>query len=197
MPRRLHRYYGSGYAHFITSSCYHQRPLLGTAVRRNLFVKILEEVRLRYHFVIIGYVVMPEHIHLLISEPDRGTPSTVMQVLKQRFARRVLSELRRKDRPGQSRLWQESLDAGHVWQHRFYDFVVHTEKKRVEKLRYMHRNPVKRGLVLEPDQWAWSSFRWYAHGERGPVLVNEQRPAEIKKREPQTFAAQAVGQPTL
>ncbi len=134
MPRRLHRYYGSGYAHFITSSCYHQRPLLGTAVRRNLFVKILEEVRLRYHFVVIGYVVMPEHIHLLISEPDRGTPSTVMQVLKQRFARRVLSELRRKDRPGQSRLWQESLDAGHVWQHRFYDFVVHTEKKRVEKL---------------------------------------------------------------
>src|SRR4029077_5997029 len=99
MPRHLHRYYGSGYAHFITSSCYHQRPLLGNASRRNLFVKILEEVRLRYHFVVLGYVVMPEHIHLLISEPDRGTPSTVMQVLKQRFARRVLSELRRKGRP--------------------------------------------------------------------------------------------------
>jgi REP element-mobilizing transposase RayT len=51
---------------------------------------------------------MPEHIHLPISEPDRGTPSTVMQVLKQRFSHRVLSELRRKERTGQSRLWQEA-----------------------------------------------------------------------------------------
>jgi REP element-mobilizing transposase RayT len=40
--------------------------------------------------VIVGYVVMPEHIHLLVSEPERGTPSTVMQVVQQRFARRVL-----------------------------------------------------------------------------------------------------------
>jgi putative transposase len=193
MPRRLHRYYGSGYAHFITTSCYHRRPLLGTYARRNLFLTILEQVRLRYRFVVVGYVVMPEHIHLLISEPHRGTPSTVMQVVKQRFARRVLSELRRKQRSDQVRLWQEPLDAGHVWQRRFYDFVVHTEKKRVEKLRYIHRNPVKRGLVLEPEQWAWSSYRWYALGERGPVLVNEQRPAEMKMRERQTFPAHAVG----
>src|SRR6266700_3989518 len=85
MPRRLHRHYGNGHLHFITSSCYHQRPLVGTAARRNLFLKIMEQVRLRYSFVVVGYVVMPEHVHLLISEPDRGTPSTVMQVLKQRL----------------------------------------------------------------------------------------------------------------
>jgi len=114
MPRRLHRHYGSGHVHFITSSCYHQRPLLGTGARRNLFLKIMEQVRLRYSFVVVGYVVMPEHIHLLISEPDRGTPSTVMQVLKQRFAGRVLSELRRKERSEQSRALQETLEAGHV-----------------------------------------------------------------------------------
>ena len=63
-----------------------------------IYLSKSSKVRLRYHFVVIGYVVMPEHIHLLISEPDRGTPSTVMQVLKQRFSRRVLSELRRKKR---------------------------------------------------------------------------------------------------
>ena len=57
-----------------------------------------------------------------------------------------------------------------------------TEKKRVEKLRYMHRNPVKRGLVLDPEQWAWSSFRHYAYDERGTVLVNEQQPAMLKMR---------------
>ncbi len=72
--------------------------------------------------------------------------------------------------------------AGHVWQRRFYDFVVFSEKKRAEKLRYMHRNPVERGLALEPEQWAWSSFRYYADGERGPVLVNETEKAELRVR---------------
>src|SRR5437667_4622302 len=81
MPRRLHRYYGSGYLHFITSSCYQRRPLLNTPRRRTWFLEILEQVRRRYTFVVVGYVVMPEHFHLLISEPERGNPSTVMQVL--------------------------------------------------------------------------------------------------------------------
>ena len=64
----------------------------------------------------------------------------------------------------------------------FYDFVVFTEKKRVEKLRYMHRNPVQRGLVLRPEDWLWSSFRHYAYGERGPVLVNGTQKAELHIR---------------
>jgi putative transposase len=51
--------------------------------------------------------------------------------------------------------------------------VVFNEKKRVEKLRYMHRNPIQRGLVLKPEDWLWSSFRHYAYGEPGAVLVNE------------------------
>jgi hypothetical protein len=84
--------------------------------------------------------------------------------------------------PKPTGLWKEALDAGHVWQRRFYDFVVWSEGKRVEKLRYMHRNPVKRGLVLEPEQWAWSSFRHYAYDERGPVLVNEPRRAVLRVR---------------
>ncbi len=69
-----------------------------------------------------------------------------------------------------------------MWQHRFYDFVVFTEKKRVEKLRYMHRNPVVRGLVPALEEWNWSSYRHYALGERGPVLVNEAQKAEMRLR---------------
>jgi putative transposase len=60
-----------------------------------------------------------------------------------------------------------------VWQPRFYDFNVWTEHKRVEKLRYMHRNPVKRGLVQEPEQWSWSSFRYYKYGDAGLIRVND------------------------
>jgi len=56
------------------------------------------------------------------------------------------------------------------------------EKKRVEKLRYMHRNPVVRGLVMEPEQWICSSYRHYSMGERGPVLVNQAHKADMRVR---------------
>lgn len=120
---------------------------------------------------------MPEHVHLLFGEPERGNPSVVMQALKQGFARR---QLRSRPDPRQSQLWDAALDSGHIWQRRFYDFVVFSDKKRVEKLRYMHRNPVKRGLVLKPEQWAWSSFRYYVHGECGPVVVNDPQQAVMR-----------------
>src|SRR5487761_449270 len=80
--------------------------------------------------------------------------------------------------------------AAAVWQKRFYDFSVWTEHKRIEKLRYMHRNPVKRGLVERPDQWKWRSFRAYCFGERGPVRINFQEgKSEIKCRTPENFGS--------
>ncbi len=162
-----------------TCSCYQRQPLLGTAQRRNLFLVVLEQVRKRYRCVVLGYVVMPEHFHLLISEPQKGRPSTVMQALKLGFARRVLSGTRQRP-TAQPVLWKES--PRHIWQPRFYDFNVWTERKRIEKLRYMHRNPVKRGLVLEPDQWRWSSFRAYAYGETEPVKINDCEIMQMKVR---------------
>ncbi len=115
---------------------------------------------------------MPEHIHLLLTEPEIGTPSTVMQVLKQRAARALLPKKRRAD-PRQRNLFGEAVPRRAFWQARFYDFNVWTTKKRVEKLRYMHRNPVKRGLVASPEEWRWSSYRFYALDEAGTVRVNE------------------------
>jgi putative transposase len=130
--------------------------------------------------VVVGYVVMPEHVHLLLSEPERADPGVVIQVLKQRFARAALRELRSRNVPGQRCPWIDSSGQAHVWQARFYDFVVYTKKKRMEKLHYMHQNPVKRGLVLDPGGWDWSTFRHYSCGEAGPVLVNEALRAEMK-----------------
>jgi putative transposase len=181
MPNRLQRYYGAGYSHFITTSCYRRLPLLGTTRNRDLFLRVLELVWRRYRFVVSGYVVMPEHVHLLIGEPQRGDPSSVMKALKQGFARRLLGRLRRVN-SNQLSLWRAPLERGRIWQPRFYDFVVFSEPKRVEKLRYIHRNPVKRGLVLEPQQWRWSSFRYYAYNESGPVIVNESQKAELRVR---------------
>ena len=171
MPSGLHRTYGANHLHFITCSCYRRLPFLNRARARDRFLKILEQTRQRYRLVVVGYVVMPEHIHLLISEPEVGSPSTVMQVLKQRTARAVLPKRRPQD-PRQRNLFGDAPAHRSFWQARFYDFNVWTSKKRVEKLRYMHRNPVKRGLVDSPEQWRWSSYRYYLLGEAGPVRVN-------------------------
>jgi putative transposase len=172
MPRGLHRTYGAHHLHFITCSCYHRLPFLRTARSRDRFLSIVEQTRQRYRFVVVGYVVMPEHIHLLITEPEVGTPSTVMQVMKQRSARALLPKKRQSD-ARQRCLFGEPAPRTPFWQARFYDFNVWTTKKRVEKLRYMHRNPVKRGLVGAPEQWRWSSYRFYLLDEMGPVRVNE------------------------
>jgi putative transposase len=153
----LKRYYLEGSLHFITFSCYRRLPHLGTAPRRDLLLRVLEHARRRYGFALLGYVVMPEHVHLLMTMPTVGDPSVVMKVVKERFTRLLRQREVLNDR---------------VWQKRFYDFNVCTDKKRVEKLRYMHRNPVKRGLVTRPEEWDWSSFRAYRNGENGLVKVN-------------------------
>jgi putative transposase len=87
---------------------------------------------------------MPEHVHLLISEPKIGTPSTVMRVLKQRVSRAARMTRRRRN-PNQLEVWgKENGEPGRsFWQRRFYDFNVYTRKKRIEKLHYMLMNPVK------------------------------------------------------
>ncbi len=166
MPTGLKRYYGTGQLHYITCSCYRRRQLLGTPRRRTAFARVLEEVRQKYGFVVVGYVVMPEHFHLLMSEPEVGDPSKVMQVLKQRVARKLLPRRKRFDW-----LWQETEDDRVFWQTRFYDFNVWSKRKRMEKLNYMHFNPVRRRLVDRPELWVWSSYRAYAWGEEGVVEV--------------------------
>ena len=156
---------------------------------------MLEEVRWRYQWVVIGYVVMPEHVHLLVGELQQRPFATAIQALKLGFSRRLLREERRL-RPGLEHREirgtllhrnSEHNQPGRVWQARYYDFNVSTSAKRVEKLRYMHRNPVKRGLVERPEDWAWSSFRAYAYEERGLVGVNEWSVLKLKFVRPTAF----------
>ncbi|MGC2832173.1 MAG: transposase [Candidatus Acidiferrum sp.] len=138
--------------------------------RAGHFRERVGKVRDEMSFHVLGYVVMSEHVHLLMSEPKQGTPSTVLQKLKLRVARK----LRKRGRPvcaGQMRLpfaeTGEPLRA--FWQARFYDFNVYSKGKKREKLNYMHANPLIRGLVKHPRDWAWSSWRFYYGG--APVLL--------------------------
>ena len=183
MARKLIRHYGRGHLHFLTFTCYRRLPLLRSVRARNAFVQILGETRDRYGFSLVGYVVMPEHIHLLISEPTRGTPSTVIQVLKQRVSRRLCR--RKRSLTGQTSLAFARGDdpLRRFWQRRFYDFrvrallgarlnAVWSLKKKVEKLHYMHMNPLKRKLVEHPRDWPWSSFAFYSDLKSGLIRVD-------------------------
>jgi putative transposase len=170
----LHRRYGLRHLHFIACSCYRRLPLFASARAKNLFVKILGEVRTRYGFALAAYVVMPNHIHLLIGEPTKGTPSTVMQDLKQRVSRHLRRKSRRKLSSHQLALpFPQANDSlPQFWQPRFYDFNVWSQSKFVEKLQYMHMNPRKRKLVTHPKDWPWSSFCFYPKKETGLVRID-------------------------
>ena len=152
--------------HFITFSCYQRMPLLATAAAREVVEEELERVRRWYGCCVAGYVVMPEHVHLLIGEPERGQLSVAMQMLKQVTSRKL--------RPPQF---------PQFWQVRYYGFPVWSEKKRIEKLRYIHRNPVKRGLAARPEDWPWSSFVHYATGVEGVVEIESRWTARRRERE--------------
>jgi len=196
MAEGLRRFYGGRDLHFLTFSCYHRQPFFENADLCDLFLEVLERVRRRYRLVVLGYVVMPEHVHVLVSEPQRDTLSTAIQALKLGFVRRLEGGSVPRPQVPRSRKSGETWGTPSLgipkfgkpnddefrsrrgkwnsfWQARFYDFNVWTEKKRIEKLRYIHRNPVARGLVASPEKWKWSSYRWYLCGEAGPVKIND------------------------
>ena len=151
MTQGLKRFHYTGDLHFVTFSCHERRKYLDSPQACSVFEVILERTRSRHGFCVIGYVVMPEHVHLLVSEPASIPLSRALHSLK---------------------LSVSKLSHQHpFWAHRYYDFNVFSTRKQVEKLRYLHRNPVTRGLVARPEDWPWSSFRHYATGERGVVEI--------------------------
>jgi putative transposase len=157
------RYQQTGDFHFVTFSCYRRSPYLAAVEAMELFEDALERVRRRYRFVVAGYVIMPEHVHLLVNEPQRGLLSRTIHALK------LSVSVRGRERP--------------FWQPHYYDFNVYTHPKFAEKLRYIHRNPVRRGMVAKPEDWRWSSYRHYQTGIRGTVEIESEWTAAVRGRQ--------------
>ena len=162
MTKGLKRYQYAGDLHFVTFSCFRREAYLSSPSARSLFEEVLERMRIRYQFCVIGYVVMPEHVHLLVGEPAKEPLAKALHALKLSMSKRS------SQRP--------------FWLARYYDFNVYTARKHVEKLRYIHRNPVTRGLVKQPQDWRWSSFRHYATGERVIVEIESFWAAALREQ---------------
>jgi len=164
MPWGLTRFHHSGQSHFVTFCCYHRRRLFTTDASCRIFESALERVRRSYRLYVYGYVVMPEHVHLLLSEPQRDTLADALKSLKQGVSRRLIG------------------DAEHFWQKRYDDFNIRNYPQFVEKLRYIHRNPVKQGLCDRPEDWERSSFRHYAADCEGRVEIGSEWTARKRER---------------
>ncbi|MGI0134852.1 MAG: transposase, partial [Candidatus Micrarchaeaceae archaeon] len=164
----------SNHLHFITSSTYHRVQLFHSNRFRQNFLDTLEELRIHFSFRIIGYVLMPEHFHVLTWPSPEADPSRILKTLKPRTARFMLRSLPK----GGAHHWCRRMltrfalpvtvhdeSRFRVGQRRFYDMNVGSGKKQMEKRNYMHGNPVERRLVSSPELWPWSSFRFYNLGD--------------------------------
>jgi len=164
MPLGLERRQNTGQLHFITFSCYRRLPYLESSKSKDILEQVIERTRRSHKGTIYAYVLMPEHVHLLLSEPERHQLSSTIRVLK-----------------GESSKLLKGTGV-RFWQPRYYDFNVFTTPKLVEKIRYIHRNPVTRGLVTKPEDYRWSSFNHYATGEPSPIEIESQWTASLRER---------------
>ncbi len=177
MPLGLIRYHHTGQSHFITFSTFHRIPNFAEAHSRDTFEHALERIRRDYQLYVYGYVVMPDHVHLLLSEPKRDTLAVAIKSLKQGVARRLLKS------------------GDHFWQKRYYDHNIRTHSQFVEKLWYLHQNPVTAGLCRSAEEWPWSSFRHFSTGQEGTVEIESEWTARKRERKAGTLAP-AIALPT-
>jgi REP-associated tyrosine transposase len=178
MPHGLKRFQQSGQSHFVTFTCYHRQRSFDSPAVYDLFLQVLEQMRQRVALCVYGHVVMPEHVHLLLSEPQRGLLAEALHYLKLSFAKSRVAQVR-------APLLGANLGvpSGVFWQKRYYDRNVRDALEFVEKLRYIHRNPVKAGLCKLSEDWKWSTFRHYALREKGVVEIESEWTARDRERQ--------------
>ncbi len=156
MPTGFVRHHHSGHFRFITCSCFRHKPLLGTPELRDLFHQILLQTTARYEAQLEPWVLMPNHIHLILTEPKQGTIATVLQVLKQRYA----VAMKKMDPDLYRRIEHETAHPPPmpVWETRYYDFNLIDPETYDEKVHYIHQNPVRAGLSATAADYQWSSY---------------------------------------
>ena len=157
---------------YLTFSCYQQLPLLGRRDWRDVFARHLAAARERCGFRLLAWVVMPEHVHLILVPGAEVPVPRILCVIKQPIAQRAIRRWREADAAvldkitlpdGRCRFWQAGGG---------FDRNVRDTKELGREIVYIHNNPVRRGLVEAPTDWAWSSARWYAGQREGQVAVD-------------------------
>lgn len=158
---------------FLTFCCYKRLPLFGNDAIKDAFATRLEVSRVRLGFRLCAWVVMPEHVHLIIvpNLPEVST-SQILSAIKRPFAELVLRRWKQLRAPILKHV-RVATDRYRFWQAGGgYDRNVRDEGEMLRKIEYIYANPVNRGVVDKPVDWRWSSARWYAGFCDGPVEVD-------------------------
>jgi putative transposase len=170
------RYDIPGDVHCLTFSCFQRMPLFSRERSCTWMLQALELGRTRQMYDLWAYVVMPEHVHVVLWPRPDVTIASLLTTIKQSVAKRALLWLRQEapefleqleDRQpnGQRhyRFWQRGGG---------YDRNLRTVADIHRNIEYVHANPVRRGLVKAPDDWPWSSYRAWQTGEDRPIAID-------------------------
>jgi putative transposase len=167
-----------GDAHELTFTCYRRLPLLAKDRTRDWMIAAIRRAREKYAFDLWAYVIMPEHVHLLI-RPRRANYdiSRILTALKWPVSRWALAHLRRYAPNWIERLTERrpgGRPTAHFWQPGGgFDRNVDHEQTALAMIDYIHRNPVRRELVRTPEEWPWSSARWYVGQRDVPLAIDD------------------------
>jgi putative transposase len=161
--------------HYVTSVTFRRVPIFRSDTACSLFINTLDETRSKYPFKLVGYVVMPDHVHLLMN-PQSCNISDLMRRLKGISARRILDWLREENRVAslaKLRLDnpQRRAHTHAVWLKDFSAVGLWSPKFIRQKLHYIHCNPVRAGLCEHPANWRWSSYHAYLPHKQGDVPI--------------------------
>ncbi|MDD5093582.1 MAG: transposase [Dehalococcoidia bacterium] len=173
--QNLPKFNDTSYAHFVTTRTYESYPCFKNEKLAGILHEELVFYAERYGFHLLGYVIMPDHLHALIWWDAEAKPelaiSKIMNSIKTMTSKRVKRQLFYGDgaeyKGSLADVGQATPRHFHLWQPGFYDFNIYTEGKLWEKLEYMHGNPVKAGLASTPSDYCWSSYKDYAEGSEG------------------------------
>jgi len=182
------RWNAEGHAHALTFSCFRQQPFLSRDRTRTWFLEALQEAGKKHSFDVWAYVVMPEHVHLLIRPREANySISAILADLKQPVTRRALEFLQASAREFFSHMRDEQPKGKIV--HRFwqrgggYDRNLFNAEEVCEKINYIHDNPVRRGLAKDPAKWLWSSARYYFERTDGLLAPDLESLKEFRLRD--------------
>lgn len=165
------RYNVENYCHSVTTKTYGNRTIFQDEAASELLIQVIYEVREKLRFKLIGFVVMPDHVHLMIVPNRRNTISDVMRHIKGRFSRRYNKLSRGMNSPDYEvsvhpdcdvfghNVGNSSLPESTVWQESFYDHVIRNRKEFDQRLNYLYDNPVKAKLAERPEDYEYCSAR--------------------------------------
>jgi putative transposase len=168
---KLRHYDNLGTARFVTFSCYNRYSLLTNEADIRIFFKELDSARRRFDFALHGFVLMPSHVHLVLHPRKEMKLGTVIGEVKSLSARAILARWREADASTLQRLCivRRGEERLVFWHSKCYDHNCRTTESVIEKITYCHLNPVRAGLVTDPKEWEWSSYRWYV-GQENSIL---------------------------